>query len=80
MYHEPDDKFEHERFTTLPSDLDRDRTIEITRICTHPDFRRGDLLMTMMQVAVLRVIESGRWIVLGSATEKLVPVYDRGIC
>jgi predicted GNAT family N-acyltransferase len=77
VYHDAHDQFEHERYTQLPSDLDRERTIEITRVCTHPDFRGGDLLMTMFKVAMLKVLESGRYVVLGSAEENMLSLYER---
>jgi hypothetical protein len=31
----------------------------------------------MMQAAMTKILESGRWTVLGSATEKLLPLYQR---
>jgi predicted GNAT family N-acyltransferase len=77
MYHGPGEPFEHEAYTELPADLDRSRTTEITRICTHPDFRGGDLLAALLRFAAVAVIAAGRPVVLGSATKKLLPLYER---
>jgi predicted GNAT family N-acyltransferase len=77
MYHEPGEAFEHEAYTELPADLDRSRTTEITRLCTHPEFRGSDLLAALLQFSALAVIAAGRPIVLSSATKNLLPLYER---
>ncbi|HEY2594239.1 MAG TPA: GNAT family N-acyltransferase, partial [Chloroflexota bacterium] len=77
MYHGPGEAFEHEAYTELPADLDRSRTTEITRLCTHPEFRGSDLLAALLQFSALAVIAAGRPIVLSSATKKLLPLYER---
>lgn len=77
MFHGPDESFEHEAYTSLPASVDRQRTTEITRICTHPGFRGGDLLRALLQFSALEVVRVGRPIVLGSATRKLLPLYER---
>jgi predicted GNAT family N-acyltransferase len=81
IYHEPGDRTEHEQFTTLPDDFPRkDELVEITRVCTHPDYRRSDLLLGLFKHAVLAVLQSGRRWILGSATPKLLHVYTRLGC
>jgi predicted GNAT family N-acyltransferase len=77
MFHGPEDSFEHEAHTSLPAGLDRQRTTEITRVCTHPGFRGGDLLLALLQFSALAVLRADRPIVLGSATKKLLPLYER---
>jgi hypothetical protein len=77
MFHGPADSFEHEAYTSLPAGLDRRRTTEITRICTHPGFRGGDLLRALLQFSALEVLRADRPIVVGSATQKLLPLYER---
>jgi predicted GNAT family N-acyltransferase len=77
MFHGPAESFEHDAYTSLPADLDRQRVTEITRICTHPGFRGGDLLRALFQFSALEVLRAGRPVVVGSATQKLLPLYRR---
>lgn len=81
IYHEPDDPTEHEQYTSFPESFPRkDEMVEITRVCTHPDYRRGDLLLGLFRHTILTVLQSRRRWILGSSTEKLLPIYTRIGC
>ncbi len=74
----PGELLEHETYTPLPGALPgREEVIEITRVCTHPDYRRTDLLQGLFQHAVLSCARAGRRWVIGSSTPNLLPVYTR---
>lgn len=77
MFHGPADSFEHEAYTSLPAGLDRRRTTEISRICTHPGFRGGDLLWALLRFSALEVLRADRPVVVGSATQNLLRLYER---
>ncbi|MEK7690857.1 MAG: GNAT family N-acyltransferase, partial [Bdellovibrionota bacterium] len=43
MYHSSDDQLEHEQFVALPDDFPaREEAVEITRVCTDPEYRGSD--------------------------------------
>lgn len=67
---------EHQQFGPLPDFLPSNSDItEITRICTHPDYRKSGLLSTLfVEASHLMVMDNREWI-LGSATKKLLPLY-----
>lgn len=76
IFNEIQDQMEHEQFVSFDSRVpSKDQICEITRVCTHPDFRGADLLIGLMKFASLTVAQSGRRYVLGCATEKLLPMY-----
>ncbi|MGE4107882.1 MAG: GNAT family N-acyltransferase [Bacteriovoracia bacterium] len=78
MYHELEDTTEHERFVKLPESIPRkDEIVEVTRICTHPAYRGSDLLYALIKQMTLTVLQSKRQWILGSAEEKLVPLYKK---
>ena len=78
IYNGPNDKMEHEQYTTLPAAFPpRDETVEVTRICTHPDYRGEDLLVGMFAHCAVASLQSGKRWILGSATKKLLPIYER---
>jgi predicted GNAT family N-acyltransferase len=78
IYNELDDKMEHEEFVQFPEDFPRkDEICEITRVCTHPDFRGSDILMGLFRYVAITVIQSHRKYILGCATEELLPLYRR---
>lgn len=76
IFNEIDDQMEHEQFITLDSRVPRKNDIcEITRVCTHPEFRGADLLAGLLKYVALTVAQSGRRYILGSATSKLLGMY-----
>ncbi len=76
IFNEIQDQMEHEQFVSFDSRVpSKDQICEITRVCTHPEFRGADLLIGLMKFASLTVAQSGRRYVLGCATEKLLPMY-----
>jgi predicted GNAT family N-acyltransferase len=82
-----DQPLEHEEFVDWPDRLPRrDLIIEVSRVCTHPDYRRGDLLAALFQFACATSIQHERpWVLIGSWSE-MVPFYkklgfrDTGLC
>ncbi len=78
IFNQLEDQMEHEQFVTFDSRVpSRDQICEITRVCTHPEFRGADLLMGLMKFASLTVVQSGRRYVLGCATDSLLPMYTK---
>ena len=75
---ENDQKFEHEDSLIIPSHLPRkDDMLEITRVCTHPDYRAGDLLEGLFQYSAYISFNQNRNWILGSSTKSLLPIYQR---
>jgi predicted GNAT family N-acyltransferase len=78
IFNEIEDKMEHEQFVTFDSRVpSKDQICEITRVCTHPDFRGADLLIGLVKFVSLTVAQSGRRYVLGCATDTLLPMYTK---
>jgi hypothetical protein len=78
IFNESTDRFEHEDHFTLPSEFPRkDEMVEISRVCTHPEYRGSDLLIGLFRHAAMAVLQSRRQFVLGYAPPKLVPLYAR---
>jgi predicted GNAT family N-acyltransferase len=78
MFHERADAMEHEQYVTLPAHFPpRDQIIEVTRVCTHPDFRGSDLLFALFKHGLVISAQSGRRWMVGSATSKLLRIYTR---
>jgi predicted GNAT family N-acyltransferase len=72
------DPLKHEDYLALPPTLPpRDQLVEVSKACTHPDFRGSDLFYSLLKHAGLVTIQAGRRYVLMSCTEKLVPIYER---
>jgi predicted GNAT family N-acyltransferase len=81
IFHGPDDQMEHEQFLTFPDDFPRkDEIVELTRVCTHPDYRTSDLLLALIQQQAIAIVQSGRRWMVGSATDKLLPFYLKVGC
>ncbi len=75
-FHELGDITEHEEFITWPNEFPRrDDTVEVTRACTHPDFRRTGLFFALVRYVVISAMQAGRTWVVTSSTEDLVPLY-----
>src|SRR6185437_13119918 len=51
--------------------------IEISRLCTHPSYRRGDLLARIFAHVYRLLATSGREFIVTSTEEKLWPFYKR---
>lgn len=69
---------EHEYSLVLPRNFPRkENTIEITRVCTHPDYRHGDLLEGLFQYTSFIAMAHGRSWILGSSTDELLPLYQK---
>jgi hypothetical protein len=52
-------------------------TVEISRVCTHPDFRRGHLLTLLLAECAWAAYRRGGRILLGYCVRPLAPVYVR---
>lgn len=77
VFHGPGETLEDEAYTSLPVVLVPERTTEISSICTHPGFRGGDLLRALLKFSALEALRAARPIVVGNATSKLLPRYER---
>ncbi len=51
--------------------------VEISRVCTHPDFRRGHLLTLLLSECARQAFQRGGHWLLGYCVGSLVPVYQR---
>jgi len=75
-FHELGDITEHEEFIAWPSNFPRrDDAVEVTRACTHPDYRRAGVFFGLLRHIVISAIQAGRTWVVTSSTEDLVPLY-----
>jgi GNAT superfamily N-acetyltransferase len=75
-FHEYGDITEHEEFLPWSHELPRrDESVEVTRVCTHPDFRGKGLLFALLRYVVITATQAGRTWVVSSSTEDLVPLY-----
>lgn len=62
----------------LPDELVKaPHTVEISRVCTHPDFRRGHLLTLLLAECAWAAHQRGGRILLGYCVHALAPVYVR---
>ncbi len=63
-----DSPLEHEAHVSLPPDFPRrDQVLEVSRVCTHPDFRSGDLLAHFLHFLVASSLSEDRyWYLIGS--------------
>lgn len=76
FFPEESDLLEQEQYVKLPSSIGRkDQIAEIMRVCTHPDFRRGDLLISLFHFLAVTCVQAKRYIVLGCAEPHLLKVY-----
>ena len=76
-FHEHGDVTEHEAFIVWPNEFPRrDESVEVTRACTHPDFRRTGLFFALLRHVVITATQAGRSWVVTSSTEDLVPMYQ----
>ena len=76
-FHEVGDTTEHEEFLAWGSDFPRrEESVEVTRACTHPDFRRTGLFFALLRYVAITATQAGRMWVVTSSTEDLVPMYQ----
>lgn len=77
-YNELDEPLEHEAHVVWPKELPRrDQIIEISRVATHPDYRRNDLLAALFRFTCQNCVQPERpWLVL-SCLDNMVPFYKK---
>lgn len=76
IFNELDDQMEHEQFVNIPHDFPRkDEICEITRVCTHPDYRGSQILIDLFSFVGLSVVQSKRKYVLGCGTDEILNLY-----
>lgn len=78
IFNEYDDLMEQEMYVKWPEDLPRrDQIVEVSRACTHPEFRGGDLLFSLFQFMVVISLQAKRdWIVISTAPD-MVTFYEK---
>jgi predicted GNAT family N-acyltransferase len=73
-----EDKLEHEQYFAWPADFPRrDSVLEITRVCTHPNFRSNDLLASLLKFIGITCFQRQRPHILVSSIDALVPFYKK---
>jgi len=77
-FNELDEPMEHEAYLPWPKTLPRrDQIIEISRVATHPGFRKNDLLAALFRYAFVAVVQRDRpWVVM-SCLDHMVPFYSK---
>lgn len=71
-----EEPMEHEKYIDWPEHLPRrDQIFEISRACTHPDFRRNDLMAGLLRIMSATCVQPQRPWVLISSTEELLDFY-----
>lgn len=77
-YNDLSEPLEHEEFVEWPKTLPRrDQIIEISRVATHPDFRKNDLLAALFRFICHNVMQPDRpWLVI-SCLDNMVPFYEK---
>ena len=81
MPHRPGEAWEHDRFLTWTPELPpKPESVEITRVCTDPAFKRTNVLLGLFQRTALLVLVCGRRYLIGCATQGLMPLYQRIGC
>jgi len=77
-FSEPNEPLEHEKYVTWPRDLPRrEEIMEISRVCTDPEFRRGDLLAGLFQFACATCIQIEKPYVLIGAWAEMRGFYKK---
>lgn len=72
------DPLKHSEYLPLPATLPpADQLVEVSKACTHPDYRGGELFYEMTKRAAITTLQSGRRYVLMSCTAPLVPIYRK---
>jgi hypothetical protein len=72
---------EHQQMIQWPADFPAAMELaDISRVCVHPDFRHCRILEALFRRAAAEILLSGRRWLVGSASEKLLPMYRRIGC
>jgi predicted GNAT family N-acyltransferase len=76
-FNELDEPMEHEAYVEWPKHLPRrDQIFEVSRVATHPNFRRNDLLAALFRYTYLNVVQQDRpWVVM-SCLDRMIPFYE----
>lgn len=78
MFHNPEDRFEVEEHTVLPRNFpSKHECVEISRLCTHPDFRESDLFYNMVRRITITAAQAGKRFAVSFATPGLVELYKK---
>ena len=73
-----DERIEPEHFVKIPSSVPRrDQLVEASRLATHPDYRRNDLLAGMLRYAMANCISVDRPWLVTSCMQKYIPFYSK---
>ncbi|MBX9703015.1 MAG: GNAT family N-acetyltransferase [Silvanigrellaceae bacterium] len=64
----------------IPNKIKKNGFVEFTRICTHPDYRGSDLLVTLLQHVARIIIQSKCQYGVGSSIDDLWPLYKKMGC
>jgi len=77
-YNELDEPLEHEAHIVWPKELPRrDQIIEVSRVATHPDFRRNNLLAALFRFTCHNIVQPERpWLVM-SCLDRMVSFYQK---
>lgn len=76
-YPELNTQIEHEQYVKLPDSFPpKDKIVDASRLCTHPHFRGSDLILAMIRQICMATVPAGRRWIVGSSTEKLLPLYE----
>tara|TARA_A100001037_G_scaffold305550_1_gene346171 strand:+ start:2372 stop:3823 length:1452 start_codon:yes stop_codon:yes gene_type:complete len=77
-FNELDTPLEHEKYFDLPSDFPRrDQMQEVSRLCTHPSFRRSDLLTRFFHFICSTSLSEDRPYYLMGSWPGMVPFYEK---
>jgi len=72
------DRLKHEDYCELPASLPpRTEIVEMSKACTHPEFRGSDLFYSIIKHGGLVAIQSRRKYILMSCTDQLYPIYKK---
>ena len=77
-YCDPDVELEQANYVDVPVGFPKSNQIlEVTRACTHPDYRRGDLLAAMFRFACAACFSLQRRYVVIMCTKPLIEFYEK---
>jgi predicted GNAT family N-acyltransferase len=77
-FNERDVPLEQEAYVSWPKHLPpREQIVEVSRVCTHPDYRRGDLLASLMRQVAATCVRAERPYVLIVSLPNLRGLYQR---
>ena len=77
LFNREDEPYEHAELADLPADLPRKtEVVEVGRLAIHPDYRHGDLLVTLLEFIMATTLQERRY-VLFSCLERMIPFFQR---